>query len=43
MLQVVRAIWGKRNEEKIEDGPLSLADQNIWYIVHEHQTKSKAL
>ena len=42
MLQVGQAIRGRRNEEKIEDGPLSLKDQNIWYTVHEHQEVSKS-
>jgi len=41
MLQVGQAIWGRRNEEKIEDDLLSLKDQNIWYTVHERQTVSK--
>jgi len=40
-LQVMQAILGRKNEEKIEDDPPSLTDQNIWYTVHEHQTVSK--
>ena len=41
LLQVVQAIWGRKSEEKTVDGPLLLADQNIWYTVHEHQKASK--
>jgi len=43
LLQIGQAIWGRKNEEKIEDDLVSLADQNIWYTVHEYPIKSRAL